>query len=56
MEHVADPWFIAMAVLLVLGGLLTAFGLKDYLRDILILAIALPQAIFKKVFGDPPDH
>lgn len=56
MEHAADPWFIAMMITLILGGLFTAYALRTYVRDFLIIAIALPQALFKKAFGDPPDH
>jgi hypothetical protein len=55
MQHVDDPWFIAMAILLVLGGIVSAYAIRAYLKDWLVLAMALPPALFKKVFG-PPRH
>ncbi|MBA3534548.1 MAG: hypothetical protein H0T73_21730 [Ardenticatenales bacterium] len=55
MQHADDPWFVAMAILLVLGGLVTAYGIRDYLKEWLVLAMALPPALFKKMFG-PPRH
>jgi hypothetical protein len=55
MENFTDPWFIAMVILLVLGGLLSAYAVRGYVKDWIILAMALPPAIFRKVFG-PPRH
>lgn len=56
MQFIDDPWYIAMLITLVLGGAFTVYALRTYVRDFLILAIALPQALFKKMFGEPPDH
>ena len=55
-EHASDPWWIAMAIVLVLTAFVTLYVLRHNLRDWLILAYVLPQAIFKKTFGDPPQH
>ncbi len=53
LQHANDPWFIALAIILVLGGLLTLYAVRGYLKDWLILAMALPPALFRKVFGPP---
>lgn len=55
MEHIDDPWFIALTVVLLLGALLAGFATREYLKEWIILAMALPPAIFRKVFG-PPRH
>ncbi|MGB0389690.1 MAG: hypothetical protein ACPGWR_33130 [Ardenticatenaceae bacterium] len=55
-QHASDPWWIAMAITLVLMTILTGYILRGSFRDWLILAYVFPQALFKKVFGDPPQH
>lgn len=56
MEHIDDPWFIAMAILLVVWAFVTLYAVRGYVREWIVLAMALPPAIFKKMFGDPPAH
>lgn len=49
----SDPWFIAMMIVLVLFGLLALYAIREYIHEWLILAMALPPALFRKVFGEP---
>jgi hypothetical protein len=49
----ADPWLLALILVLVAGFFITLYALRGYIREFLILAVALPQALFKKVFGPP---
>lgn len=56
LQHSSDPWWIALAITLVLTSIVTGYAVRESARDWLVLAMALPPAIFKKVFGDPPQH
>jgi len=56
LQHSSDPWWIALAITLVLTAIVTGYAVREMVRDWLVLAMALPPAIFKKVFGDPPQH
>ena len=51
-----DPWYVAMFIMLIIMLLITGYALRTYLRDAIILAMALPQVLFKKAFGDPPSE
>ncbi len=54
-QYLDDPWFVALLILMVLSGLVSAYAIRGYLKEWLILAMALPPALFRKVFG-PPRH
>lgn len=54
MNFMQDPWYIGMLITLVVSLLIVAWAARPVYRDLLILALAFPQALFKKVFGDPP--
>ena len=56
LQHSSDPWWIALAIVLVLTTIVTGYAVREMVRDWLILGLALPQAVFKKLFGDPPQH
>jgi hypothetical protein len=53
MEHLDDPWTIALIISLAFMAILTAYALRTYIRDFLILGLVLPRAAFKKIFGPP---
>jgi hypothetical protein len=53
LQHADDPWFIALAITMALGGIVTLYALRGYVKETIILAMALPPAIFRKVFGPP---
>lgn len=55
-QFIGDPWFVAMLITLAITGVVLLWALRPYLRDLIVLAMALPPAIFKKTFGDPPEH
>lgn len=56
MNLLADPWTIGLLITLILfAGIFVVLAIP-YARTILIYALALPQAIFKKAFGDPPSE
>lgn len=52
-QFLGDPWFIAMLITLAFMGVLTLYALRNYVKDVLILALALPRAAFRKIFGPP---
>lgn len=54
MNFMQDPWYIGMLITLVASLIIVAWAARPVYRDLLILALAFPQALFKKVFGDPP--
>jgi hypothetical protein len=56
MEHASDPWWIAMAICLVISMFVIAYELRHDVRGVLIFALAFPRALFTKVFGDSPQH
>lgn len=56
LQHSSDPWWVALAIVLVITTVVTGYAVREMVRDWLVLAMALPPAIFKKVFGDPPQH
>lgn len=51
-----DPWAVAMLIILIIMLLITGYALRTYVRDAIVLAMALPPVLFKKVFGDPPSE
>lgn len=55
LQFADDPWFIALVITLIFTAIVTGWALRGYLRDWLVLAMALPPALFRKVFG-PPRH
>jgi hypothetical protein len=55
MEHAADPWFIALIIVLVITTFVVLYAIRDLLRDWIVLAMAIPPALFKKLLG-PPRH
>ncbi len=53
MEHLDDPFTIALIICLIFMGILTLYALRNYVRDALIIGLALPRAAFRKLFGPP---
>jgi hypothetical protein len=51
LQHADDPWFIALVITMLLGGVVTLYGLRGYVKEMIVLAMAVPPAIFRKVFG-----
>ena len=56
MNFMQDPWYIGMLVTLFISFIIVAWAARPLYRDLLILAVAVPQALFKKLFGDPPSE
>lgn len=56
MQWMMDPWGFSLVIILIAMLLITLYHFRIYVREALLLAWALPQALFKKLFGEPPDH
>lgn len=54
MNFMQDPWYIGMLITLVAFLIVVAWAARPLYRDLLIMAVAFPQALFKKAFGNPP--
>lgn len=54
MNFMQDPWYIGMLITLIASVIVVAWAARPVYRDLLLLAIAFPQVLFKKLFGDPP--